>query len=269
MMTPGDETTLPAVNDARWQFRHLGVTGVIAIIAAVLPMLGGFVLLGVLVKYGSWMRDHSANLAIPFVFAAALACGLAILPTYAVSITGGFVFGSAVGIPTTMVAYTIGATIGFLLCRLADHGAAIAMVDRKPEWAAARKALVGGSFWKTTFVVILLRLSPSSPFAVTNLVMCAGGVPLRAFIVGTFLGILPRTAFVVYIGSRMPKLSFDLNEGMWITLVGIALMGVALAVLTWMGKRTLAGLTKNQQSAEHDEPDDVEKVPVRGGETHG
>lgn len=49
----------------------------------------------------------------------------------------------------------------------------------------------------------------SDAFAFTNFLMAAARVPLRSFIIGTFVGMLPRSSAVVFVGAGLSELSFD------------------------------------------------------------
>jgi uncharacterized membrane protein YdjX (TVP38/TMEM64 family) len=98
-------------------------------------------------------------------------------------------------------------------------------------------------FWRTLGIVSLVRVPPNSPFALTNLVLASVRVPLASFAIGTGLGMLPRTAAVVYVGSLIEgELSRDAlrqSRPGWLLPVGIGLSVAVLIVLAWLGDRAI------------------------------
>jgi len=48
-----------------------------------------------------------------------------------------------------------------------------------------------------------VRIPPNSPFSLTNLALSTTGVPLWIYVLGTAVGMLPRTALVVWLASRV------------------------------------------------------------------
>jgi uncharacterized membrane protein YdjX (TVP38/TMEM64 family) len=105
--------------------------------------------------------------------------------------------------------------------------------------------------WRTMGIVALLRFPPTSPFAFTNLVLAASGVRFLHMLVGSIVGMLPRTALAVWIGAQGAATGAkDLSElmdkqGIAAVVIGTASLIAALAVLQHVGKRALqaAGLS--------------------------
>jgi uncharacterized membrane protein YdjX (TVP38/TMEM64 family) len=181
--------------------RALGPTGLLGVAWTAAPAVCGTLLLVGLSPVSEWLLYHrSLGLAL-YVVAFVLAGGLGLLPTYAQSILGGWVFGAAVGLPAALVGFTGGSWLGYVIARRVSKDRVEELIERNPRARAIREALVGRGPRRTLLVVALLRLPPNSPFALTNLVMAATGVPLPVFLAGTFLGLVPRTAVAVALAA--------------------------------------------------------------------
>ena len=124
-----------------------------------------------------------------------------------------------------------------------------------------REALAGGGFWKTLGLVILLRLPINSPFAVTNLVMASVRIPMPTYVLGTIIGIAPRTGIVVYLAAQIQD---ALEEGgpakpRFLIFGSIAIVIVAVMVIGHMANQAIAKATtlEDARESEGDEPADA------------
>lgn len=62
-------------------------------------------------------------------------------------------------------------------------------------------------------VIILTKLSPIFPFAISNFLLSISGVKLKQFLLGGFLGMLPRTCLAIWMGIQSEELlSSSLSE---------------------------------------------------------
>ena len=68
--------------DVKTVLRRLGPVGPLALIAASLPAIGGFVLLGTLTWFAPWLRSHGELGIVLYILGFAVLAGLAVLPTY-------------------------------------------------------------------------------------------------------------------------------------------------------------------------------------------
>ena len=223
--------------------RHLGPAGILAVISATLPAIGGVVLLGSLSWTGNWLRSQGEQGVIIYVVGYSLLAGLALLPTYAQSITGGFCFGRPTGSAAALGGILGAATLAYVIARRASGERVVRLIEEQPKWKAVYDALVGGGFWKTLLIVTLLRVPPNSPFAITNLLMAATKVSWPIYALGTVIGIAPRTIFAVYVGAQLTELntgSFS-SAGEWIVTLVVGL--VVLAIIGTIANRALKKVT--------------------------
>gem|GEM_PF-493225 len=223
--------------------RHLGPAGVLAVISATLPALGGFVLLGSLSWTGNWLRGQGDQGVVIYVVGYSLLAGLALLPTYAQSITGGFCFGRFTGSLAALGGILGAATLAYVIARRASGERVVRLIEEQPKWKVVYTALVGGGFWKTLLIVTLLRVPPNSPFAITNLLMAATKVSWPVYALGTLAGIAPRTVFAVYVGAQVTELStrsFS-STGQWLITLVVGL--AVLAIIGAIANRALKAMT--------------------------
>ncbi|MFZ4575775.1 MAG: VTT domain-containing protein, partial [Phycisphaerales bacterium] len=139
----------------------------------------------------------------------------------------------------------------YLPGRAASGDRAEKLIEERPRWATIRDALVGNrekrNFLKTLLIVTLLRLPPNSPFAMTNLLLSSVRVPLPIYVVGTALGMAPRTLLVAYVASKIQTAVFDpeaVGPPPWMILVGAVMFFGVLFILNQIAKKALAAATR-------------------------
>jgi uncharacterized membrane protein YdjX (TVP38/TMEM64 family) len=240
--------TEPELRDPRRERSGLIGIGVLGAAWTALPALMGIWLLAELGTISAWLREHPGEGVLLFVAIFAVSAGLGLLPTYAQSILGGWVFGMAVGVPAALAGFVGGSLIGFAIVRLVARESVQRALDRRPRAAVIREALVGRGFLRTAAVVALLRMPPNSPFALSNLMMAAAGARLLPFLAGTAVGMLPRTAFAVWLAAAASSTgasdiqSFAAERGVLVIAVGIAAMAVSLAIVGSLANAALRRL---------------------------
>lgn len=232
-------------------WRTLGPAGPLAIAAAVLPALGGLLLIGYMKTAADFLRTHGAAGVLAYIVGFAALSGLALLPTYAQSALGGFAFGLAIGAPAALAGFAGGAVIGYEIARRASGDRVLKAIEGKPQWKAVREAFIsgraGGGFFKTVGTVALLRLPPNSPFAITNLVMASVRVPRGPYVLGTLIGMAPRTVAAVWVGTRVQELTGtqDIASATpkWMFAAGVVLMLVVLGVIGIVANHAIRRVT--------------------------
>jgi uncharacterized membrane protein YdjX (TVP38/TMEM64 family) len=145
---------------------------------------------------------------------------------------------------------TIGAAIGYAWSALLARKKAMQVIDRDKRARAVRDALADRGGLGTIGVVALLRVPPNSPFAITNLVMSATHVRFVPFILGTAIGMAPRTLLAVWIGSTIGDLLKALQggAGKW-KLIGIGVsIAVALTIFWLFGRWSKQALARLREA---------------------
>jgi uncharacterized membrane protein YdjX (TVP38/TMEM64 family) len=211
-----------------------------------LPALGGFTLVAMLADASEWLRGRGPEALPIFIALFAISTGLGLLPPYAQSILGGWVFGAVGGTLGITAGLVGGAAIGWTVGRFAAGSRVVAWLDSQPKSRVVRAALVESSPRRTLGLLFLVRLPPNSPFAMANLMMSAAGVRLVPLLVATAFGMLPRTIALATAAaaaastgaSDLPSL---VREQGWVWLaIGLAALVIALAVIARIARSALA-----------------------------
>jgi uncharacterized membrane protein YdjX (TVP38/TMEM64 family) len=229
--------------------RALGPTGLLGIAWTAAPAVCGTLLLAALGPLSDWLLYHRPLGLALYTVVFVLGAGLGFLPTYAQSILGGWVFGVGLGLPAALLGFTGGGLLGYRVARRVSRDRVLALIEANPNARAIRDALVGRSPWRTVLIVTLLRLPPNSPFALTNLVMATTGVPLPAFLAGTFLGMLPRTAVAVALAAAASSTgaediqTFVRHRGPALLVAGVFGGMAVLGVVGAIARRALRRVT--------------------------
>ena len=229
--------------------RALGPTGLLGVAWTAAPAVCGTLLLASLGPVSEWLLYHRPVGLAVFTAVFVLGAGLGFLPTYAQSILGGWVFGVALGLPAALLGFAGGALLGYAVARRVSRDRVQELISGSPKARAIRDALVGRGPRRTLLVVALLRLPPNSPFALTNLVMATTGTPLPAFLGGTLLGMLPRTAVAVSLAAAAAATgaediqTFVRHRGPWLLAAGVVGGMAVLGVIGAIARRALSRVT--------------------------
>lgn len=133
---------------------------------------------------------------VAFIALYIVAC-LFLLPGSILTLGAGAVFGVAMGTIWASAAATLGATAAFLAGRYVAKEWTERRLSSQPRFDAV-SAAVAREGWK---IVLLMRLSPLFPFNVLNYALGVTRVPLRQYILASWLGMLPGTVMYVYLGA--------------------------------------------------------------------
>ncbi len=114
-----------------------------------------------------------------------------------VIVAGGFLFGPVVGTAISIVGQTIGSAIIFIAARTA-------LRDMLAHYAGRRIRRFEAGFKENALsYMITLRLMPLFPAWLINLVPSILGVPLRIFMLGTIIGVIPITFIFSTVGHGL------------------------------------------------------------------
>jgi uncharacterized membrane protein YdjX (TVP38/TMEM64 family) len=113
------------------------------------------------------------------------------------SIAGGFLFGWALSVPATVTSAVIGSVIVF---QVVKTSAGAALAERTGPFVQR----LSQGFSENAFSFLLfLRLAPVFPFFIVNAVAGLCRVPLRTFVIATFIGIIPASIAFALLGSGL------------------------------------------------------------------
>lgn len=212
--------------------RRLGPFGLLLLASAVLPLVGSALLLAYTPEVEHHMRDVSFADLIAFALATAVLCGLALMNTQVVALFAGYALGLWTGFGVVYVGIVGAAVLSFVIARRISGPAFLAAIEASPRASTVHAALVRDPRGALT-TTALLRLSPVVPFALVGVVLAAARVRTNAFLVGTSLGVIPRTALVAYAGSELA--AFDPEAGPASAVkIGLA-VAATLVLFLWIG----------------------------------
>lgn len=144
------------------------------------------------------------------------------------TVCGGFLFGSLLGTTLTVFAATVGATAVFLIAR-----SALGEMLRHKAKGQTEKLLEGLERDAFNYLLVL-RLVPLFPFFIVNIAPAFASVPLRTYVIATFVGIIPGSFVFSQVGAGLGSI-FDAGETLSLSSVltlDIFLALTGLAVLS-------------------------------------
>lgn len=145
------------------------------------------------------------------------------------TLVGGFLFGALIGTTAVVVSATLGAVLIFLTARYTVGDffqRKIGKISKRIDSGLRENAL---SF------ILFLRLVPIFPFWLVNIIAAVIGVPLKLYLVGTIIGIIPASAVYCSVGSglglvfetgKRPDLEIISQPHIFAPLIGLAILSV-------------------------------------------
>jgi uncharacterized membrane protein YdjX (TVP38/TMEM64 family) len=208
---------------------------VLGLVAVLLPLAGLAWLAERAEGIGQGLQSLGVVGGLALTIVGGVLCGLAVLPTHALSLMAGFALGMAWGGPVAVLAVVLAAAIGHATagwlggCHLAE------ILQQRRVGRVLWDAMVGVGGWRCGLAVALVRLPPQVPFALANVIAAGVGVPWRAFLIGTALGMTPRVLLVVWAGSLLRTWSRDepIPAATWLSVLGAGVALVGLGFWAW------------------------------------
>jgi uncharacterized membrane protein YdjX (TVP38/TMEM64 family) len=177
-------------------------------------------------------HDHYAVAVGSFVALYCAVTGLSLPGAVIMTLAGGFLFGSLLGMLYVNIGATSGATLAFLASRylLRDW------VERK---FGAKLGPIQEGFEKNAFSYLMtLRLIPLFPFFLVNLVSGLTRVNVATYVTATAFGIVPGSFVYAYAGRQLGTLNSLKEIASPNVLLAFTLLGL-LALLPIFYKRMI------------------------------
>ena len=227
--------------------KRLGPASVLAVAWLAMPALLGFLLLANMEPVADWFSPKPIwQQVLMYVGVFVVSAGFGLLPTYAQALFGGYLLRDMLlGVPAALAGFGGASVIGYIIARRLGREKVQAEFDRHPKARVVQQALVGRGFWPTLGIVTLVRVPPNSPFSLTNLVLATAGVSKRVYLIGTLVGMAPRTAIVVWLGTQIQSWA-DQEKPVWFFIAGIASTIVVLVVISHIANKAIERVTKGQ-----------------------
>lgn len=149
----------------------------------------------------SYYVDHKLLMVAAFIAIYIIQTGLALPGATILSLSAGAIFGPLFGTLYAVTAASLGATLSFLVTRYLLRDLVLKRFGSKLE--SINKELEQRGF----NYLLFLRLVPLFPFFLINLAAGLTRLPLRTFVFGTFIGIIPGGFVYVNAGSSLASIN--------------------------------------------------------------
>ncbi|MEM6579076.1 MAG: TVP38/TMEM64 family protein [Pseudomonadota bacterium] len=192
--------------------RHLPLASILAVATVGYFTLGEYLSFDALAQNREALlafRDsHFAALAAAFIGIYVLIVAFSLPGAAVASLTGGFLFGLALGTAFNVTAATIGAMAIFLAAR---WGLGQTLTAKMDSAEGTLRKFRDGLREHEISVLLLMRLVPAVPFFVANLLPALVGVKFVNFAWTTIVGIIPGALVFTWIGVGLGEV-FDRGE---------------------------------------------------------
>ncbi|HEX8425129.1 TVP38/TMEM64 family protein [Hymenobacter sp.] len=202
-----------------------------------LPVVGSSSLSYVLYRNQALLEHLTFGQSLLYFSLIAFTMAFAITPTTFVALVTGFYLGWA-GLPGMVLAYALAALVGYQVAASLDHGKMLQFLHHFPKADAVMRELKHDS-WQ---LIILTRISPVLPFALMTFVLAVMRVDRRRFLLASVVGMLPRSLFFYWLGTKAQdvfSLLKDPDTGTAGKLLVIGLVAVSLFGLYFLFNRAL------------------------------
>jgi uncharacterized membrane protein YdjX (TVP38/TMEM64 family) len=144
-----------------------------------------------------YYADHRLLTVAGFMVIYIVQTALSLPGAAILSLAAGAIFGTVMGTAYANIAATIGATLAFLVTRYLLRDAVLVRFGSRLEGMNRELETRGFNY------LLFLRLVPVFPFFLINLAAGLTRLPLRTFIIGTMLGIIPGGFVYVNAGASL------------------------------------------------------------------
>jgi uncharacterized membrane protein YdjX (TVP38/TMEM64 family) len=180
-----------------------------------------------------WIADRGAWGPVIFVGIYAVATVLAI-PGSALTIIGGAIFGSVVGVISVIFGATIGATLCFLIARYVARDAIAASMAKNEKFRKLDELTEKHG----TVIVAITRLVPLFPFNLLNYGFGLTRVKLLTYVLWSFLCMLPGTILYV-VGTDAITTAIKDKKVPWVLIGVVVFILVLLTIIVKQARKKL------------------------------
>ncbi|VFQ79822.1 unnamed protein product [Cuscuta campestris] len=206
-----------------------------------------------------WVKDDLGPWG-PLVLAVAyIPLTVLAVPASILTLGGGYLFGLPVGFVADSIGATIGAAAAFLLGRTIGRSFVTSKLKDYPQFRAVAIAIRRSGFK----IVLLLRLVPLLPFNMLNYLLSVTPVPIVEYVLASWLGMMPITFALVYVGTTLKDLS-DVTHGWgefsktrWVFIA----LGLLVSVILIICVTRVAKAALEKALAENEDVDDILESP--------
>jgi uncharacterized membrane protein YdjX (TVP38/TMEM64 family) len=192
---------------------------------------------GLLTDALAWIEGLGVLGMAVFLVLYVVAC-VFVLPGSILTLGAGAIFGLPIGFALVSVSSTLGATATFIIGRYLARDAVAKKISTNKTFKSMDDA-VAQQGWK---IVFLTRLTPVIPFNIQNYGYGLTSVSLGAYVLASWIGMMPGTVLFTYIGTLTGEAA-EGNQGAaaW-AMRGVALLATiaVTVVITRIAKKAMA-----------------------------
>ena len=167
-----------------------------------------------------YYHAHTAVTVIAFMTLYIVQTALSLPGAAILSLAAGAIFGWQTGTCCAVLAATIGATLAFLMTRYLLRDMILRRFGPKLEGLNRELEARGFNY------LLLLRLVPLFPFFLINLAAGLTRLPIRTFVLGTIIGIIPGGFVYVNAGASLATINALQDIASFRVLGSFALLGL-------------------------------------------
>ncbi|WP_019612763.1 TVP38/TMEM64 family protein [Psychromonas ossibalaenae] len=173
-----------------------------AVFLTSLPLLfsGGMSYLAL--EYEPLLRSFDTQQWLLLFSVSVFTMAFALTPTTLIALSSGYFLGWQ-ALVFIVPAYLLASVLCYFAARFLDSGKFMLSLQGHSQAMLIIKRLKE----QELSLVMLSKLSPILPFAVSNILLAMAGARLKLFFIGAALGMLPRTILVIYVGIQSNHLS--------------------------------------------------------------
>lgn len=176
----------------------------------------------------AWLNQAGIWAPIIYIIIYTIATIL-VLPSTALNLTGGAIFGLWLGTLWTSIAAIIAAVVAFAFTRTV--GREIITQKLAGRWQSMNAEISQGGL----FYILAIRLLPIIPYGLVNFAAGLTSIRFRDYLIGTILGTVPGILPFVMLGSSGLQ---AMKTGNILPVVGsLALIGLLVFGATWYRRR--------------------------------
>lgn len=169
----------------------------------------------------TYYADHRLHTVLGFMLVYILQTLLSLPGAAIMSLAAGAIFGSLLGTLYASIAATIGATLACLVYRYLLRDFVLSKFGQRLEGMNRELEQRGLNY------LLFLRLVPIFPFFLINMAASLTRLPIRTFIVGTMIGIVPAGFIFVNAGASLATIESLSDIASPRVLGSLALLGLS------------------------------------------
>lgn len=198
----------------------------------------------------AWLKSVGIWAPIAYIALYVVATVL-VLPSTALNLTGGAIFGPWLGTVWTSLGAIIAAIVAFAFTRTVGREAIAKRLAGR--WQAMDAQMRQGGL----FYMFAIRLVPIMPYGLVNFAAGLTSISFKDYLLGTVIGTVPSVLPFVLLGSSGLK---AFTTGDVLPLVGaLALTGILVGGSTWYRRRRISPVKALQKSEKINNPDVKER----------